>query len=153
MLLVKSKESKNSNNLARLAGVIACAITPVTWAQSDTGTAASTAPSLSSWLTVAFSLLMVLAVIFMLAYLMRRFSFTHSGGGQIKTVASVMVGTRERIAVIQVGDEQHLIGVTSQNINHLAKLENPLSEDSNNTALKNSFASLLKQQKKLQSKD
>ena len=37
-----------------------------------------------------------------------------------------MAGTRERVLVIDVAGEQHLLGITSQNINHLAKLENPL---------------------------
>ena len=37
-----------------------------------------------------------------------------------------MAGTRERVLVIDVGGEQHLLGITSQNINHLAKLEIPL---------------------------
>ncbi len=38
----------------------------------------------------------------------------------------MMAGTKERIMVIEVGDEQHLIGVTAHNINHLSKLETPL---------------------------
>lgn len=61
------------------------------------------------------------------AYLMRRFNVTASGSGQMKVVASMVAGTRERILVIEVGDEQHLIGVTSNNINHLAKLATPLT--------------------------
>ncbi|GAC15235.1 flagellar protein FliO/FliZ [Aliiglaciecola lipolytica E3] len=35
--------------------------------------------------------------------------------------------------VIEVGEEQHLIGVTATNINHLAKLEQPLQKPTNTT--------------------
>ncbi|MFT4940904.1 MAG: flagellar protein FliO/FliZ [Paraglaciecola sp.] len=38
----------------------------------------------------------------------------------------MMAGTRERVLVIEIGGEQHLLGVTSQNINHLAKLDTPI---------------------------
>jgi flagellar protein FliO/FliZ len=37
-------------------------------------------------------------------------------------------GTREKIIVIEVSGEQHLIGVTSNQINHLTKLENLIHE-------------------------
>lgn len=86
----------------------------------------SSVTSSGQWITVFLSLILVVALIFMLGFLVRRFSPMHSSAGQLKSVASMMVGTRERIAVIQVGDEQHLIGVTSQNINHLAKLDKPI---------------------------
>jgi flagellar protein FliO/FliZ len=35
-----------------------------------------------------------------------------------------------------VGDEQHLIGVTAHNINHLSKLEQPLVANSTNSGEK-----------------
>lgn len=76
----------------------------------------------------------------------------HSSGGQIKSVASLVVGTRERIAVIQVGDEQHLIGVTSQNINHLAKLEQPLTQDQTQDNFKEKLASIMQTQSSIKGK-
>ena len=165
MLLAKSKESRNSNKsfhrfsfptLAGLANLLV--FVPHSLAQSEASGAGPTATSIVS---VALSLLLIVALILFLGFLMRRFSFfNQSAGSNIKTVASIMVGTRERIAVIQVGDEQHLIGVTAQNINHLAKLEKPLQEQENAVAfnkgsvvLKNTFANLLKQQKQIQGKD
>ncbi|MEG3767508.1 flagellar biosynthetic protein FliO [Alteromonas sp. 14N.309.X.WAT.G.H12] len=81
----------------------------------------------TSVLSIFLSLLLVVAIIFSLAWLMRRFNVTHAGSGQLKVVASMVAGTRERIMVIQVGEEQHLVGVTAQNINHLAKLDVPLA--------------------------
>jgi flagellar protein FliO/FliZ len=61
---------------------------------------------------------------------MRRFNVTATGNGQLNVVASMVAGTRERILVIEVGEEQHLVGVTASNINHLAKLETPLQKNS-----------------------
>lgn len=81
----------------------------------------------TSVLSIFLSLLLVVAIVFMLAFLMRRFTVTQHGAGQLKIVASMMAGTRERVMVLQVGDEQHLLGVTGHNINHLAKLDTPLS--------------------------
>lgn len=151
MLSVKSNVSKNSNSLYfptlawRFISVLVAASFP-SFAEETTVTT-----PLSSWVTVVFSLFLVIGVILMLAWLMRRFSGIQSTGGQIKTVASMMVGTRERIAVIQVGEEQHLVGVTAHNINHLAKLETPISVARGEDSLKQAFAGLLQQQKKIQS--
>ncbi len=80
----------------------------------------------TSILSIFLSLLVVVGVIFALAYVMRRFNVTAMGGNQMKVAASMVVGTKEKIMVIQVGDEQHLIGVTSHNISHLSKLDKNL---------------------------
>ncbi|WP_394221961.1 flagellar biosynthetic protein FliO [Alteromonas gracilis] len=80
----------------------------------------------TSVLSIFLSLLVVVGVIFALAYVMRRFNVTAMGGNQMKVAASMVVGTKEKIMVIQVGEEQHLIGVTSHNISHLSKLDKNL---------------------------
>jgi len=87
----------------------------------------------TSIVSIFLSLLLVIAIVFVFAYLMRRFNVTHSGSSQLKVVASMMAGTRERVLVIDVGGEQHLLGITSHNINHLAKLDNPLPSEKNTT--------------------
>ena len=38
----------------------------------------------------------------------------------------MMAGAKERVLVIEVGGEQHLLGVTAHNINHLATLATPI---------------------------
>ncbi|WP_334048168.1 flagellar biosynthetic protein FliO [Alteromonas gracilis] len=80
----------------------------------------------TSVLSIFLSLLVVVGVIFALAYVMRRFNVTAMGSNQMKVAASMVVGTKEKIMVIQVGDEQHLIGITSHNISHLSKLDKNL---------------------------
>jgi len=80
----------------------------------------------TSILSIFLSLLLVVGIIFALAYVMRRFNVGVVGNNQMKVVASMVAGTKEKIIVIQVGDEQHLIGVTSHNISHLSKLDKNL---------------------------
>ncbi|UAA38160.1 flagellar biosynthetic protein FliO [Paraneptunicella aestuarii] len=92
------------------------------------------------------SLVLVIGVVLMLGYLMRRFNVTQTGSSQMQVVASMMTGARERIVVIQVGDEQHLIGITAHNINHLTKLETPIQPDNPGAKFKSRFNQLLQKQ-------
>lgn len=125
MLLVKSKESKNSDKLPYLlrgCALLPLFISPIANAQS---TQSITNPM--SVVSIFLSLLLVVGIIFALAYVMRRFNVTGGSNGHLQVVASMMAGTKEKVMVIQVGEEQHLIGVTGNNISHLSKLENNLS--------------------------
>lgn len=96
----------------------------------------------SSIVSIFLSLLLVVGVVFMLAFVMRRFNVTQSGTANLKVVASMMAGSKERVMVIDVGGEQHLLGVTAHNINHLAKLTNPISTSptTNNDKFKDKLA-------------
>ncbi|MGK0371504.1 MAG: flagellar protein FliO/FliZ [Glaciecola sp.] len=66
---------------------------------------------------------------------MRRFNVAQTGGGQMRVVASMMAGAKEKVMVIEVGGEQYLLGITAHNINHLATLENPIQKDKQANAL------------------
>ncbi|PQJ89731.1 flagellar biosynthetic protein FliO [Aliivibrio sifiae] len=75
------------------------------------------------------SLIFVIALILFFAWLLKRMrvpGVTGGSGSAMSIVKQLPVGTKERIAVVQVGEEQFLIGITSQNINMLSKLEKPL---------------------------
>ena len=111
---------------------------------------APTLGSASSILTVFMSLLLVIAIIFALAYVMRRFNVAQAGGGQMRVVASMMAGSKEKIMVIQVGEEQHLLGVTAHNINHLSKLDEPLPSAANSSLANTNNSQLNFQQKLVQ---
>ena len=132
MLLVKSKESKNSNNkfikkrcITIFYIVLSTFLPLVAFAQSDESQAASS----QRFINIFFSLLFVIAIILALAWLVRRFNVAQAANGQLKVIASLTAGTKEKIMVIEVGDEQHLLGVSATTINHLAKLEKPLVEE------------------------
>jgi flagellar protein FliO/FliZ len=134
MLLVKSRESKSLNSYkikkSLKTGFYALFLSsiwmPVHAQQSNSGFGGS-----SSVISIFLSLLLVIAIIFALAFIMRRFNVTQSGNGQMKVVASMMAGTKEKIMVIEVGDEQHLLGITAHNINHLATLNTATTKPTN----------------------
>ncbi|WP_084419151.1 flagellar biosynthetic protein FliO [Photobacterium sp. J15] len=78
--------------------------------------------------TLAALILVVLLILF-LAWLLKRMKLPGIQGadGSMKIIRQLPVGQRERIVLLQVGDEQLLVGVTQQNISLLSKLEQPLS--------------------------
>jgi flagellar protein FliO/FliZ len=128
MLLVKSRESKNlDRNLYKTGGysLFVFLLSSVVNAEASASTP-QTLQNPSSILSIFLSLLLVVAIIFALAYLARRFNVTQAGNGQLKVVASMSAGTKEKILVVDVGGEQFLLGVTAHNINQLGKLENPI---------------------------
>lgn len=142
MLLVKSKELRNSVNILfrPLVGGLSLVTTPV-FAESATPTTAS------SFVSILLSLIVVLAIIFSIGFLMRRFNVTHTGSHQMKIVSSMMLGNRERVMLIQVGEEQHLLGVTAQQINHLSKLEKPVEIEEGAESFKSKLGQLMKNNK------
>lgn len=84
--------------------------------------------------SMLLSLLMVLALIIICALLLKRFNFAQKSISQLKVVTSLSLGAKERIMVVQVGEQQLLLGVTTQKITLLEKLSEPLSSQSMNTS-------------------
>ena len=130
MLLVKSRELRNSDKKSPSKTWAWILLSPSILASNEAFAQAESLSNPTSVVSIFLSLLLVVAIVFMLAFIMRRFNVTHAGGGQLKVVASMMTGTKERILVLQVGEEQHMVGVTGHNINHLAKLDKPLETPS-----------------------
>lgn len=108
-------------------------ITPATTAVADRSTL-TTAPALKSaasavtepslW-RLLLALLFVLAMIFVAAWLIRR-SPLRNMHGAIKVVSSLSLGAREKLVLVQVGDQQMLLGVTPSQINLLQALPQPV---------------------------
>lgn len=72
-------------------------------------------------------LLLVLVVIFLFAWVVRKFNLTQqSRSGLLRIVAGLNLGTRDRIVLLQVGDEQVLLGLSPGRIEKLHVLANPL---------------------------
>jgi len=91
------------------------------------------------------SLLVVIVVIVMLAWLAKKSRVFGSNNQQLNVVATLPLGPKERIMVVQVGDEQLLVGVTGQQINLLKELPKPLE---NSQPELNPFATKLAQMMK-----
>ncbi|GKT11147.1 MAG: flagellar protein FliO/FliZ [Thiomicrorhabdus sp.] len=74
--------------------------------------------------SIVLSLVLVLFIIFISAWLLRRYSrFPGVADGNLKVVGALSVGQREKILLLQVGNEQILVGVTSSKITTLHQLE------------------------------
>ena len=89
----------------------------------------STLPSSSTFgtlLQVVFGLAVVLGAIALTAWLARRYMPAVRGaGGLVKVVGGVMVGPKERVIVVEVGETWLVLGVTAQQVNALHTLPRP----------------------------
>jgi len=94
---------------------------------------ASASPSLitgsagAQLLQLLFGLVLVVALIFLLAWLVRRVQQIGPRGNQaIKLVASQALSPRDRLLLVQVGEEQILLGLTPGRITPLHVLKEPV---------------------------
>ncbi len=75
-------------------------------------------------LQVVVALALVLGLFLLLAWIMRRLGGLHPGGnGPIRLIAGISVGQRERVILVQVGEQQLLLGVAPGRVNTLHVLE------------------------------
>lgn len=90
-----------------------------------TAAAQASQPAVPSIGRLLLGLLAVLALLMLCAWVVRRGGLTGQSG-VIKVVAQTAVGTRERVVLVQVGEQQLLIGVTPQQISLLHTLPEAL---------------------------
>lgn len=103
-------------------------------------------------LGVSLGLIVILAMIFSLAWFMKKMGYSNvTGQGQLKIIASLNLGQKEKIALIQVGKQQLLVGMTATQINTLHVLDELLDEtdikqsgSTGNSAFASKFSELLK---------
>ena len=83
-------------------------------------------------LQTTLGLLVVIAVIAGAAWAFKRFGHFQAGiHGQIKVVGGISLGARERVVLLQVGEQQIVIGVTPSRIQTLHVLDEALPIDEN----------------------
>ena len=72
-------------------------------------------------------LLLVVVVILLFAWLVKKFNLNQqSQNGLIRIIAGLSIGTRDRIVLLQIGEEQILVGLTPGRIEKLHTLSQPL---------------------------
>lgn len=76
--------------------------------------------------SMILSLLMVLGLIILCALVLKRFNLTQQGVSQLKVVTSLSLGAKERVVVVQVGEQQLLLGVTAQQVTLIERISEPL---------------------------
>ena len=99
---------------------------PAAKAATPVGQHAASAPGLFG---AFFTLLLVLGLIIGLGWLLKRMP----GGGfrpaeGLKVVASINVGAKERVVVVDVNGQQLLLGITAGGISTLHQLPEPLPQ-------------------------
>jgi flagellar protein FliO/FliZ len=72
-----------------------------------------------SMLQFAFGLLVVLGLIVAAGWFMKRFQVGPSAPGTVKVIAGASVGQRERVVVVEVGDNWLVLGVAPGRVNAL----------------------------------
>lgn len=116
---------------------------PATVAAGSTGPASlATASTLGGML---LSLVVVIGIILACAWLLRRMTgFGHAGNDLLRVRATLAVGMKERLLLVEAGGETLLLGVTPAGIRRLHRFESPLPEPAPGTAAAG-FAGLLSQ--------
>lgn len=98
--------------------------------------------------SMILSLLMVLGLIIISAIVLKRFNLTQQNSSQLKVVANLSLGAKERIMVVQVGEQQLVLGVSPQQISLLTNLETPIEPQmSQSLALSGNVLSFLNKNK------
>lgn len=94
-----------------------------------TGTVQPASPlSVSSMAQLTLSLLAIVALIVAISWALKRFRLAGPRGrGEIAVIDELMVGPRERIVLLRVGDGQLLVGVSGSGIVGLTPLTAPLT--------------------------
>ncbi len=76
--------------------------------------------------SMVLSLLMVLALIIISALVLKRFNLAQQNTKQLNVVASLSLGAKERLVIVQVAEQQLVLGVTAQQITLIERLAEPI---------------------------
>lgn len=95
---------------------------------ADTVEKQNTLPTMSGMLAqMVFVLLLVVGLLLGLAWMLRRAGLVQgAANGQMKVLGALSVGARERVVLVQVGQEQLVLGVTAAEISLLHLLAEPI---------------------------
>lgn len=105
----------------------------------------SAAPSsVATLASMVGGLIVVLLLIFALAYMVKRLNLVPSSQGVLKTLAVTPLGQKEKLVLVEVDGQQYLLGVTPHQVNLVDKLSDPVEISTD------SFASRLRQAKSSQ---
>lgn len=98
------------------------------------------------------ALVLVLGLIFGLAWAMKKFGFSQAltGNPFLKTLAIMSLGPREKIALVEIGETWLVLGITPHAISTLHSMPKGSMELPGNVATAQTFASLLERVRKPQ---
>ena len=113
--------------IVRLTAALTAAMATPAWAAEDAAVAGVSGVSTFAVLFQGLlGLGVVLAVMMGFFWFLRRFSPGQSGAqGAVKVVGGVMLGPRERLVVVEVGETWLMLGVGGGQVTHLHTLPRP----------------------------
>ncbi|MDO6460385.1 flagellar biosynthetic protein FliO [Granulosicoccaceae sp. 1_MG-2023] len=116
---------------------------PVCAGAAETSALAASSAGVSPgyFIKLLAALVFVVAIFFAFAWVMKKINRLPGGVQSLKVVSGLSLGSREKLLVVQVGDEQLLIGVAPGSVTCLHQLQKPLPEQADNT--NGSFARVL----------
>ncbi|WP_158527354.1 flagellar biosynthetic protein FliO [Pelagibaculum spongiae] len=82
--------------------------------------------SLISVVELLGSLLVVVALILLLAWILKRMGMAGPNNGTLKVLSNLPLGQKQQLLVVQAGEHQLLLGVSSGSINLLKEFEKPI---------------------------
>lgn len=112
---------------------------------ADKGPLVTSPIGVGNFLQMAFGLLVVVGAILAMAWAIRRMGYIQARvSGAMKVLGGVSLGQRERAVLMQIGEQQLLIGIAPGNIRTLLVLEKPISvEDNAQQRVEGNFAQKL----------
>ena len=150
MLLVKLNVLKSLNKaychfiMKTVVGLSGVAISSSLYAQEKVVQVGKHANTQLDAGAMVLSLLVVLAVIVISALILKKFQIGTQSVSGMKVITSLSLGPKERLVVVEVQQQQLLLGVSGQQINLLKVLDEPLTAESITTqAAHNGFNSTL----------
>ena len=92
--------------------------------------AAASPVNVTSVAQMIIGLIFIICLIFVMGWLAKRMGMSrHAGVNKVRTLASMSVGTREKVVLIDVAGEQFLLGVAPGRVNSLHHFEEPVILD------------------------
>ncbi len=110
--------------VSRLVLVVLCSFMPaIAFAAATPGIAPS--PIFGGFIQVVLALILVLAAIAASAWLLRRFATQIGSGGALRVLGGVMVGQRERLMLVEVGETWLIVGVAPGSVTAVHSMPRP----------------------------
>lgn len=121
---------------SKLVGLIAFTLANPVWAEEAGKTAqelpARAPDTMGTLVSLGLGLIAVIALIYGCAWIIRRMNgMTGMNNNAIKVVSVMALGARERLALIEVGGQQILLGITPSAIRTLHVFDEPVVDASN----------------------
>lgn len=93
--------------------------------ETTSGHELSSASQLFTWLLSTFA---ILAIILVVAYLLKKTRFVRNNSGKLVILNQLYLGPKQRVVIVKAKNRQIMLGVTQSQITYLTDLDDEKSE-------------------------